>query len=115
MIMFRVERATDHSSSADLNNIVADADFCAHLPEFGRNRLQPIGFLVAQPLHSSNFGGPLGETSQDLERWDEVRVVDRIEHKGFQLASLDLKGLTYVPDFQTHSVDDFQEDCVGLQ
>src|SRR5438552_16986399 len=115
MIVFRVEFATDQSSSGDLNNIVAKADLCAHLPEFGRDRLQPIGFLVSQSLHSSNFRGSFGETSSDLERWDEVRVVDRIEHKGFQLASLDLKGLTYVLDFQTHLVDDFQEDCVGFQ
>src|SRR5438445_11161737 len=98
MIMFRVEFATDQSSSADLNNIVADADVCAHLPEFSRDRLQPIGFLVAQPLHASNFRSPLRTTSYDLKRWDEVRVVDRIEHKGFPLASFALQVLIDISD-----------------
>src|SRR5207245_5375090 len=96
MILIRVEFTTDQFSSSDLNNIIADADRCAHLPEFGRDRLQPIGFLVAQPPHASNFRRSLGKTSQDFERWDEVRVVGRIENKGFKIASFVLQGLIYI-------------------
>src|SRR5438128_10497790 len=102
MILFRVEFTTDQFSSSDLNNIIADADRCAHLPEFGRDRLQPIGFLVAQPPHASNFRRSSGKTSQDFERWDEVRVVGRIETKGLQLASFDLQGSPHISDIHTN-------------